>query len=139
MFLQEIDYRTVADQRTIDVIQQFEEPVRLRAEKTAIEEISSYLRNKYDVTAIFEATADDRNHLIVTITCDITLYHLATWLPGKMGMEIRIERYDRAIAMLKNIAKGAITPDLPLLTNSSDVATGGSIAYGSNEANEYDW
>jgi phage gp36-like protein len=139
MFLTEEDYRIVADERTIDTIQQFEESIRLRAEKTAIEEVSTYLRGKYDVAAIFEATGDDRNHLIVTLTCDVNLYHLASWLPGKMGLEIRIERYDRAIAQLRDIAKGNTTPDLPLLTDDNGQSTGGSISFGSDDANQYDW
>ena len=137
MFLTEEDYVTVADQER-SILYNSSKSHSLR-EKTAIEEVSTYLRGKYDVLAIFAATADARNHLIVTITCDVSLYHLASWLPGKMGLEIRIERYDRAIAQLRDIAKGNITPDLPLLTDDNGQSTGGSISFGGDDANEYDW
>ena len=99
MFLTENDY-IVASADSLNIFQQSTPQKREQAEKMAIEEIAGYLRSRYDTGRVFSATGDNRNDIIVMYTCDIALYHLVSWLPNKMGREIRKERYDRAIKWL---------------------------------------
>jgi phage gp36-like protein len=139
MFLQEEDYNAVTDATTLDVIQQSSEATRQKAEDYAKEEISSYLRNRYDVAAAFEATGESRNAKLVMITADIALYHLIAWLPKKMGFEIRETRYKNAIDWLKDVQAGKASPDLPALTDDSGADIGNPIKYGSLPASKYDW
>ena len=112
--MQDFDYRVVIGEKACEVVSQADFVNRSNAEKEAREEISGYLRPKYDVDAIFSAEGDARNSLIVMYMCDIALYHMSASLPGRMNMDIRRERYDRAIEWLKNVAAGKIVPDLPL-------------------------
>ena len=58
---------------------------------------------KYDCAALFAAEGDERNRLVVMYCCDIALYHMAASLPQKMGMEIRKERYERAVKWLEGV------------------------------------
>ena len=96
MFLTEEDY-IVASNTALNVLQQCSEEKRETAERMAIEEVSGYLRSRYDVKKIFAATGSERNNIIVLRTSDVALYHLSAWLPNKMGHEIRKERYELAV------------------------------------------
>jgi phage gp36-like protein len=116
-FISDNDYKVVIGDSALAVVSKVTAEVRRSAELQAQEEIASYLRPKYDVTAVFAKQGDDRNELIVMFTCDIALYNMVATLPGKMGLDIRKERYDRAIKWLEGVQEGKIVPDLPVPTD----------------------
>lgn len=60
-------------------------------------------------------------------TADIALYHLVASLPQKMGIEIRKERYERAIEWLEGVQSGKIIPDLPLIEEEHTPVMNGTI------------
>lgn len=139
MFLTTEDY-VVASSTALNVLQQCSEDKRLAAERMAIEEISGYLRSRYDVKKIFAATGDARNDLVVMRTCDVALYHLSSWLPNKMGHEIRKERYELALKWLEGVQAGKITLDLPTVTGEDgeeDIYN--PMKWGSEKKNTYIW
>ena len=87
-------------------------------EDRAIAEMKGYLNKSYDVEAIFSATGNNRNQLILMMAIDIAVYHIyCQHNPYKMS-DIRKVRYDRAIEWLKGVMKGDITiadaPRLPI-------------------------
>ena len=131
MFIQEIDYKVVIGETALKVVTQADPETRGNAELEAVEEISGYLRPKYDCEAIFEAEGENRNRQILMYACDIALYHMAASLPNKMGMDIRKERYERAIEWLKQVQAGIVIPDLPEATTDSGESAAPSIRYGS--------
>ncbi len=138
MFLYEQDYWVVIDQKAFEVLSR-ENPYNLEgAEKTAIEEIKGYLRPKYDCEAIFSADGEDRNSKIVQVTADIALFHLVSSVPGKMGYELRKERYDIAINWLKGVQSGTITLDLPLATGE-DGSSATPLRWGSAKRLDNIW
>lgn len=132
MFVSDSDYALVIGPKALDVISQADATVRAEAEKEAVEEMSSYLRPNYDVSAIFGAEGDSRNRQLVMYACDIALYHMAASLPARMGMEIRKERYERAVRWLEGVQAGKVLPDLTL-KEASGADASGQIRYGSNE------
>lgn len=115
-FINDNDYRVVIGETALKVISQVSDEVRSAAEMQAQAEIAGYLNPKYDTSAIFNPE-QDRHPLLVMYTADIALYHMSASLPGKMGAEIRKERYERAIKWLEGVASGKIVPTgLPLAT-----------------------
>lgn len=130
MFLTDDDYAVVIGEEALKVISRASDLNRENAEREAVEEISGYLRPVYDCKAVFAAAGTDRNSLIVMRTADIALYHLVASLPQKMGIEIRKERYDRAIKWLEDVQAGKIVPDLPRTEDSELNADGSSGAFG---------
>lgn len=140
MFLQEEDYRVVIGEQALKVISQVSTETCSNAEQHAIEEIAGYLRPKFNVSAIFSARAERRNSIIVMYACDMALYHMAASLPQKMGMEIRKERYERAIKWLEGVQAGKIIPDLPLTMEEDDGGEAGqAIAYHSQPPLKHNW
>lgn len=141
MFTTEEDYQILSDPRALEIYQQSEPGNRVRAERMAAEEISGYLRSRYDTEAVFSAEGEERNPLIVMYTLDITLYHLIAWLPQKMGFEIRELRYKAALEWLEKVQKGIVMPALPYLTDpetgESDISN--PVRYGGMKRNKYDW
>lgn len=138
MFIDTEDYKVVIGDAALKVVSQSSPENIANAEAEAIEEISGYLRPVYDTAAIFAATGNDRNRLIVMYTADIVLYHLTASQPQKMGSEIRKERYERAIKWLEGVQAGKIVPDLPL-AGSDDNSPGFGTSYYSFPKLRHDW
>lgn len=140
MFLQEEDYRVVIGEQALKVISQVSAETCSNAEQHAMEEIASYLRPKYDAGAIFNAMGQCRNSLIVMYACDMALYHMAASLPQKMGMEIRKERYERAVKWLESVQAGKVIPDLPTAnTGENGEEIGQTIVYHSQQQLKHNW
>ncbi len=139
MFLTEEDYIMASD-TALKVLQQSSEEKRETAERMAIEEVSGFLRSRYDVKKVFAATGSERNDVVVMRTCDIALYHLSSWLPTKMGHEIRKERYELALKWLEGVQAGKITPDLPTVTGEGgEEDINNPMKWGSEKKNTYIW
>lgn len=140
MFLNQDDFSAVCDAATLDVIQQSSEEIRQRAEAYAIEEISAYLRGRYDMEAAYAAAGTERNSQLVMMTVDVALYHLIAWLPKKMGFEIREIRYRRVIEMLVDV-HNKLSMNLPLYTDpvTGDPDTANPVKYGSLKKQKNDW
>lgn len=139
MFLTEDDY-IVASSTALGVLQQSSEDKRNTAERMAVEEVSGYLRSRYDVKKIFTATGSERNDVVVMRTCDVALYHLSSWLPNRMGHEIRKERYELALKWLEGVQAGRITPDLPTVTGvDGEEDINNPMKWGSEKKNTYIW
>ena len=141
MFIDVSDYVMIGED-SLKVAQQAAEANRTNADAIAIEEVSGFLRNRYDVDTIFAAvkteTVDPRNKQIVMIVCDIALYHLVSSRPAKQGLEIRKERYDNAIKTLTAIQAGKLQPNLPTLTGpDGETDINNPIRYGSQPRNYY--
>lgn len=139
MFVTEEDYIMVGDD-ALKVLQQSKPEKRLLAEQFAQEEISSRLRGRYDVTQAFAATGAERNMQLVVFYCDIALYQLVCWLPGRMGLEIREKRYKTATEWLDKVQAGKALPSLPTLAGpSGETDINNPVRYGSGQKNNYDW
>ena len=85
----------------------------------AIQEISSYLNGKYDTEAIFNATGDERNILIVEHCKSIAVWYIIRLSNADIIFDKAKIYYDNAIDWLKLVAGmrthgKAINPNLPL-------------------------
>ena len=139
MFVTDQDYKIVIGEQALKVVSQISEENRANAETEAIEEVAGYLRPKYDTTAVFSAAGKERNRLVVMYTCDIALYHMTASAPQKMGMEIRKERYERAIKWLEGVQAGKIVPDLPLAIGENGEPIGIPMVYGCQKKLKHNW
>lgn len=80
-------------------------------EDRAIEEMRCYMDKFYDCDAIFGASGQERNQLVLMMAIDISVYHIfCQHNPYKMS-EIRKERYERAVEWLKAVAAAKVTID----------------------------
>ena len=139
-FLTIDDFKAVCDQQTLNVIDQADTANLDRAERYAIEEVSSYLRSRFDTAAAFSASGDQRNGLLVMILADVCLYHLIAWLPKRIGFEIRETRYKQAIDWLKDVQAGKASPDLPVPTDpDTGEVTSQPVRFGGWAKSEYQY
>lgn len=139
MFITDEDYKVVIGDQALKVVSQVSQENRANAETEAMEEITGYLRPKYNTKAVFSAAGTDRNRLVVMYTCDIALYHMAASTPQKMGMEIRKERYERAVKWLEGVQAGKIVPDLPLAMDEYGEPIGMPMVYGCQKKLKHNW
>lgn len=127
MFVNDNDYAVVIGDDALKVLSRASQEIRDGAEQEAVEEIASYLRPVYDCEAIFAATDVQRNRLLVMYVADIALYHMVAAMPQKMGIEIRKERYDRAIKWLEGVQAGKIILDLPRMEPDGPTPVSGTV------------
>ncbi len=139
MFITDEDYKVVIGDQALKVVSQISQENRANAETEAVEEIAGYLRPKYDTGAVFSASGKQRNKLVVMYTCDIAIYHMTASTPQKMGMEIRKERYERAIKWLEGVQAGKIVPDLPLAMDEYGEPVGMPMVYGCQKKLKHNW
>jgi len=86
--------------------------ILLAAIDAAISEARGYLAG-YNRDAIFSARGSKRNALLLTFVKDIAVWHYINLCNAGTELDLRLKRYERAIAWLKGVQKGDITPDLP--------------------------
>lgn len=82
----------------------------------------------------FFTAKETRDAQMVMYCCDIVLYHLHTRIAPRNIPELRVKRYEDAIAWLQMCAKGDVTPNLPLLQpkQGSRIRWGSAIKQGNS-------
>jgi len=116
----------------------------VRAEQTAIAQIKNRIGKRYDCSQIFAATTegaeDTRDQWIVTITIDITLYHLYSQTGSKDVPEHRSQRYQDAIDWLKDVGNGNTPCDLPAIIDpDTEEAVSDVRIWSQNPPNNHKW
>lgn len=138
MFLTAEELKTVAYAYQIEDIIEGDNTIVPIAIEASVEEMRSYLRSRFDVTAVFSAIGEERNALILELCKDIALWQLVRLSNPDIIFERGKDRYDRAIEFLNKVAKGLISPTLPLIQDESGEETS-PVKYGSMEKQQYDW
>lgn len=145
MYLEEYDFISITDQDDLDVLTNQEPTKREKALKMALDEVRTYTRTKYRIDQEFAKTGDARNEYMMMIVMDLTLYHLCSMLPARMGIETRKERYDTAINWLKGVRDGKNDPGIPTIDNPNNISPTDnpelydSIRFGGNEKVSSQW
>jgi phage gp36-like protein len=105
--------------------------IRENAELLAEAEARSYLIQKYNFDAEVLKVGTARDPQLLAYIIDITLYHLHSRIAPRNVPELRLTRYENAVAWLKMCAYGDVTPKLEVITP----AQGNRIRYGGNTKN----
>ena len=94
----------------------------------AIVEAKSYL-GAFDTAAELAKTGTARNPLLIIFVKDIAVWHFINICNVSTSLELRQDRYERAVAWLKAVQRGEVKPDLPELPTDQQAAI---ISYSSN-------
>lgn len=78
----------------------------------AVEEARSYL-GTYDTDAIFNAAGSDRNPIVLLYVKDIAVWHFIQLANPSVDMQLRQDRYEKAIHFFEKIQSGKANPNLP--------------------------
>lgn len=128
-FIEPADYDSSIHAEILTAITRQDDGILEIMEDQAIEEMTGYLAARYNTTDIFSKTGNDRHQLILMFAKDITLYHLhSIHNPVKMP-QIRKDRYERAIAWLKEVQQGNISPSGLRLKENDDGDQGGATSF----------
>jgi len=119
IWLTEYDLKKQIRQSVLSQVIEQDASLLHEAELATLAEIESYLRSRFDVQAIFATTGTDRNALLVMYAVDMLLYHLHSRINPSQIPDLRMQRYENAIEWLMAVAKGTLSPALPLLTIES--------------------
>ncbi len=136
IFLVDADFGAQIRVEVLNIIKNAPDSVNQNnMELAAIEEMSSYLGNRYDCALVFAATGSDRNPLVVMYCVDILLYHLHTNVNPRNIPELRVTRYKDALAWLDKVNLGRLPANLPVLEGEET----GPFKLGSNTKRSKEW
>lgn len=133
-FLSINEMKTHLYNESVDVVSRGDDTIMQAAIDAAISEARGYL-SAYNTTATFSASGSRRNALLLTFVKDIAAWHFLVLCNAGVELELRQDRYDRAIAWLKAVQRGDVSADLPAPTPDEESAAG-VIIYGSNPKKE---
>ncbi len=131
MFLTDEDYKAVCDDFEFEQLQANTE-IRQQAEKAAMERISSYTRDRYDMDKAFAQRGDCRNPMLVDCAVNISLYIMVHRLPQAMGSDRRIQLYEGSIKWLRDVQASKASPDMPkYVSEDGDTDSHNPVRFGS--------
>ena len=127
------ELRTHLHQESVETISRQDETVVLAAIDAAVAEAYGYL-GAYDREKIFSASGDERNALLLTFVKDIAVWHFICLSNAGVEIQLRQDRYERAISWLRAVQKSEITPNLPIAEDADNDGKpdGAQYIYGSN-------
>ena len=100
--------------------------IREQAELVAIGEARSYLIQKYKFDEELLKTSTDRDPQLLNYIIDLAVYHLHSRISPRNIPELRMTRYDNAVAWLKMCAMGDVTPKLEIQDTAGRILRWGS-------------
>lgn len=125
------DYDVSVHREILNALVRDDETLVEICEDRAIAEMRGYLSKRYDCNAIFSASGEGRNQLILMMVIDIAVYHIfCIHNPQKLS-QVRKDRYERAVEWMKAVANEEVSIDgAPLL--SEDRARKSALMFKSN-------
>lgn len=109
-FLVKADYLTRIDPDILERITDEDDDVLDVAELQAIEFMKSFLSARYDVDAVFDATGDDRNPILVMYGVDISLFYLYLRVAPEAIPEARVAAFEIAEKWLSKVQAERVNP-----------------------------
>ena len=108
------DIKTHLYSENVEVISRGDNTLLVAAIDAALAEVKGYL-TAYDIATEFEKKGDKRNAILVVFLKDIAVWHFLTLCNAGSDLQLRQDKYERAIDWLKSVQKGSVVPDLPAL------------------------
>ena len=133
-FLSPQELQTHLYKENIDTVDRDDGHLLEAAIDAAIQEAKGYL-GAYDTERIFHVADRSRRHaLLLLFVKDIAVWHFINICNAGCELELREKRYDRAVAWLKQVQRGEVTPDFPIVDADRDGVPDGAGQYifGSN-------
>ncbi len=118
----------------IEVISRQDDTILTAAIDAAVQEAYGYL-GAFDRERIFTAQEEERNALLLIFVKDIAVWHFVNLCNAGTDLQLRQDRYERAVAWLRQVQKGELSPFLPVIDEDNDGRpdTAGEYIYGSNQ------
>ncbi|WP_297628710.1 phage protein Gp36 family protein [uncultured Rikenella sp.] len=118
MFITQEEMQTHLRAEHAELIARGDDTILAAALDGAIAEACGYL-GRFDTDRIFTATGGERNALLVIFVKDIAVWHFINLCGAGNYYENRKFRYERAVAWLRGVQRGEITPDFPRRTDDT--------------------
>lgn len=132
-FLTPQELETHQYRENMDAISRDDDTKLTAAIDAAVQEAAGYL-GAYDREKIFSAQGEERNPLLLIFVKDIAVWHFINLCNAGTELELRQDRYERAVSWLRQVQKGEVTPTLPVIDKDNDGKpdTAGEYIFGSN-------
>lgn len=120
-FLTPVEIKTHLFGEVVTEINRGDATILQQAIDAAIAEARGYL-TAYNLTAIFNAIDDARNPILLLYVKDVAVWHYLQLANPGVEMQLRMDRYEKAIKWFDKVQRGQTNPDFPLPPNIVDAA-----------------
>ncbi len=125
-FIEKVDFNTIITTGTLDYLSGNDDEIVLEMADEAVEEMKSYLVDRYNIISAFDMTGSERNKTLLMYGKDIALYHLFSRRHTNQIPIIRAKRYEAAMEWLRKVQKQEINPVGLPISGIKMVASGGN-------------
>ena len=126
------DYDASVHREILDALVRDDQSLVEICENRAIAEMRCYLSKRYDCDAIFSASGEDRNQLILMMVIDIAVYHIfCIHNPQKLS-QVRKDRYERGVEWMRAVADEEISIEGVPMLPEDERASKASLMFKSN-------
>lgn len=105
-FITPEDYSASIHAEILDAVTRADPTIIQLCQERAISEMKGPLSKRYDVEKIFSAEGKERNQVVVMMAIDIAIYHMFSIHNPRNISQVRVDRYKRAMAWLKEVRDG---------------------------------
>lgn len=131
MFLTPLEVNTHLYGEVVSEISRADESILQSAIDAAIEEAKGYL-TAYDTEAIFSAPENERSSVLLLFCKDIAVWHFINLANPAVEMQLRLERYEKAIKWLEKVQSGKTNPSFPYPAVEPPAQANNYIKWGGN-------
>jgi hypothetical protein len=128
-FVEKDDFNGHIRENILDDLTNVDDDIILKQSNRAINFMSGFLNNRYDVENIFNKTGNDRDTVVLGYCIDITIYYMHRLMNYRKVPRDRADAYNEAKQWLEDVSALKINPvGLPFLTNNTKTY----VQWGSN-------
>ena len=121
MYISPSELTTHLGAEQIEAISDGDETMLTAALDAGIQEAKSYLK-AYDIAAELARAGTARNALLMIFIKDIAVWHFINICHVNTSLELRQDRYERAVTWLRAVQKGEVLPDLEAIVDADGEA-----------------
>lgn len=128
-FVEKDDFAGHIRENILDDLTNVDDDIILKQSNRAINFMSGFLNNRYDVENIFNKTGNDRDTVVLGYCIDITIYYMHRLMNYRKVPRDRADAYNEAKQWLEDVSALKINPaGLPFLTTNTKTY----VQWGSN-------
>jgi uncharacterized protein DUF1320 len=130
-FLTKEELKTKSHIEIIDAITRGDDAIVEMIISESITFMKGYLTARYDVNAVFAASGNNRDQVVLKMLKAIVIYEIYSSHNPQMMTQVVKDNNDRAIKWLEKVQKASINPSLPIAVNEDNEKVS-YVKHGSN-------
>lgn len=120
-FISKAEFTSHMYEENLNAISRDDDTKISSALSAAIEEATGYM-SRFDHQALFAATGDERDPILMMYVKDIAKWHFINICNASVDLELAGDRYKKAIAWFDKVQSGKVVPRWPVAVDETSAS-----------------